>query len=67
MANDILAVGDNEVPDAPEATKPSTPRAVPELDEHEAMAMWYDGSSIANDFFTSSRGKPKKPFWKLTR
>jgi len=67
LANDILALGGDEIPEAPAATKASIPRAVPELDENAAMALAYDGSSIANDFFTSSRGKPKKSFWKLTR
>ncbi len=70
MANDILALG---VDDAGTAVTPSAigatrPRPVPELDEDTAMALSFNGSPMAPDFFfTSSRSKSKKPRWKHTR
>jgi hypothetical protein len=72
MANDILALGGDDLgtPEAPQrasATEASKPRAVPELDEDTAMALSFNGSPLAPDFFTSSRSKPKKRNWKLTR
>jgi hypothetical protein len=69
MANDILALGvDPETtPELPPETEPSKPRSVPELDEGAAMALSFNGSPIAPDFFTSSRSKPKKRLWKFSR
>jgi hypothetical protein len=72
MANDILALG---VDDVGTAVAPSTavatkPRSVPELDEDTAMALSFNGSPMAPDFFTSSRSKgsrSKKHLWKHSR
>jgi hypothetical protein len=79
MANDILALSDDQgVPETPVATTvPSMPpQPVPELGGDGAMVLTFNGSLIAPDFFTSSRGKSsksskssksKKHYWKLTR
>ena len=69
MANDILALGGDDLqpPDTPRRTEALKPRAVPELDEDLAMALSFNGSPLASDFFTSARSKPKKHRWRLTR
>jgi hypothetical protein len=72
MANDILALGTDEgVTATSTVAAPTKPRPVPELDETTAMALSFNGSPMAPDFFFSSarnKGtKSRKQFWKLTR
>ena len=69
MANDILGLGDDasHAPEVQPTTEPLKPRAVPELDESMAMALSFNGSPMAPDFFTSSRSKPKKRLRKFSR
>lgn len=72
MANDILALGGEEAtPTSATATSTanSKPRPVPELNEDMDMALSFNGSPMAADFFTSARGKTrsKKHHWKHSR
>ncbi len=77
MANDILALGEDDGraegnrEGSAVSEKASKPRPVPELDVALAMALSFNGSPMAPDFFnTSARAKgnrSKKHLWKLSR
>ncbi len=74
MAKDILAIGvDSEEvgPPPPRNSTPSAvavaPRPVPDLDKPDDVSDWSAQLPMAPDFFTSSRAKPKKKLWKISR
>jgi hypothetical protein len=51
----------------PATTESPGPRPVPDLDMPDGIPQRANAMPMAPDFFTSSRAKPKKRAWKISR